>query len=270
MADQELVPFSITGADGKVSEVMVPRTAVLEAVKDTHVAKDRIDTDLNRRVQAIVKNQGLKTVDEFLADDALVAQAAEKFGFVRKDADTASQQLRDALAKQRADVETKEITPLKKQLEERQERENALLARDLDRQLTIALRDVGCKKNLTKAAIAELRDQLAYDEDTAEFYAADANNQFILSTGPGKGTYKTVEELVNDWAEKADNADFLDKSGQGGPGVGAGKKSGRAGNGVVTLTPEQAGDGPTLRKALESVGNDWSKLNILKPKNDAF
>jgi len=96
---------------------------------------------------------------------------------------------------------------LRKQLAEREARENALLARDLDRQLEIALRDAGAKKALIPGATRGLCDEFAWDENTGDFYVCDKDDKFVPSpTGSG---YKTVEELVTEFAAKPENADFF-------------------------------------------------------------
>jgi hypothetical protein len=91
-------------------------------------------------------------------------------------------------------------------------REDALLAQALDAQLGIALRAAGVKKALVPAASEMLRDEFAWDEDTGAFYVADENDQWVLSTGSGPNTYKTIEERAAEFAADPKNADFLDKT----------------------------------------------------------
>jgi len=104
------------------------------------------------------------------------------------------------------------VEPLVKQLDAYETRENAVLLRMLDRQIGIALRDVGAKKALIPAATGMLRDLLAWDEDTGGFYVCDDNDEFVFSTGSGSIKYKTIDELVNEFAAKPENADFFDKT----------------------------------------------------------
>lgn len=270
MADSVMV--KVAGADGKETEVAVPMSAIMDAVKDTHVPKDRIESDINRRVQGIVKNQGLRKPEELLDDETFVAQVLEKHGGKPKGGDDeASKQLKDALAKARKDFEDKELGPVKARLQEKEDREQALLVRDLERQILQAAADSGVLRSLLKAPargkpapiVSMLEDTFAYDAETGEFYVADGDS-FVLSTSADKSTtYKGVDEYVKEWASQKENADFL-QPGQRGPGMGGqGDRGGpRGGTGSVVLTPEEAGNYATYQDALKRVGGDHSKIIV--------
>lgn len=279
MADEpKLVSFTVKGADGKDLQFQVPQEAVLDAVKDQVVPTSRFDAEIDRRVKGIVKNQGLRKAEELIDDEEFLGKIAEKHGLVKKgegdgkpDAAAASAQLKDAIAKALADVETKRIKPLEEKLTAKQAREDALLAKDLERQIIQAAAPYVRKALLKSSApgkpapiVAMLSDMFAFDEDTEEFYVAAGDNTFVLSTRrDSDSAFKTVEEAVAEWVANKDNADFL-APGQGGPGVGGG--AGNTGTvGTITLTAEQAQDARTYNAALTKVGGDHSKIRVQAP-----
>ena len=252
--------------DGKEVKVEIPDTFIQAAVKDTHLPKDSVAKDLDKRAQAIVKNQGLRKPEDMMSDADFVAQVLEKHGQKRntQSDDAAAQQLRDALARQAKDIATRDIEPLKRTLEEKSSRERSLLIRDLERQIIQAAAP-HVKDGLLKAPkdrpapiVTLLEDAFAYDEETGEFYAAEGDN-FVIS-GSGESTYKTVAEYVQDWVASKENADWL-RPGQAGSGATGG--TGRRGEaGSVTLTAEEASDARVYGKALEKVGGDHSKIRV--------
>jgi len=270
----ETMPFKIAGADGKDVEVQIPMAAILDAVKDTHVQKDRVAADLDKRVQSIIKNQGLRKAEELLEDEAFVAQVLEKHGVkggTSDDKAAAAKQLQDAIAKAIADVKEKQIKPLEEKLTAKETREQSLLVKDLERQIVQAAAAAGLKKSMLRplgkgkpaAVVAMLSDMFAYDDETNEFYTSEDGENFVLSTDPNSGTtYETVAERIAKWIEDPANADFVDSTGQKGPGV-SGTKGGKGGEpGVIFLTPEEAGNHRLWTEAVKKVGGDASKVRV--------
>jgi len=263
----ETMELSGIGADGKEVKITVPVAAIHGLVKDTHLPKDSVAKDLDKRAQTIVKNGGYVKRDELAADETFIAGILEKHGKKANEGDgAAASQLRDALKRQADDFETKVAGPLKKSLEEKGKRESALLVRDLERQIIQAAAPF-VKDGLLKAPgkgkplpiVTLLEDAFAYDEETGEFYVADGDN-FVIS-GSGNSTYKTVEEYVGEWLADPINTDWL-KPGQGGAGATGQGSKGRSGDGHVTLTAEEASDARVYGKALEKVGGDHSKIRV--------
>lgn len=272
------VTFTLKGADGKDVQVQVPREAVLDAVKETHVPASRFDAEIDRRVKGIVKNQGLRKAEELLDDESFAAQVAEKHGLVKKsdgapDAAAQSQQLKDAIAKALADVEAKRIKPLEEKLTAKEAREEALLAKDLERQIIQAAAPYVRKALLKSPAahkqapiVAMLADMFAYDAESGEFYVADGKDNFVLSTRrDSTSPFKTVDEAIAEWVANKENADFL-LPGQTGPGAGGGA-GGQHGAvmGAITLSAEEASDAEVFRAALAKVGGDVTKVRVRRP-----
>lgn len=263
----ETMELTGLGADGKEVKITVPAAAIYGLVKETHLPKDAVAADLDRRAQSIVKSGGYVKRDDLLADEAFVASVLEKHGKKANEGDgAAAQQLKDALARQAADLDAKIVGPLKKSLEEKGKRESSLLVRDLERQIiqhaAPYVRDGLLKapgKNKPVPIVTLLEDAFAYDEETGEFYVADGDN-FVIS-GSGHSTYKTVEEYVGEWLADPVNADWL-KPGQGGAGATGQGSKGRPGDGSITLSAEEASDARVYGKALEKVGGDHSKIRV--------
>lgn len=275
--NQDLVSFTVEGENGATHTFKVPRSAVLDTVKDTHVPKDRVSADIDRRVRSIIENQGLKKADELLADDAFVQRVAEQHGLVKKgseansaSAEAAAQQIRDALARQRAEIEQREIKPRDEKLTLAEQREERRLSRQLDRDLNIALRDAGVKKALLPAVVGMLRDRFGYDDEADDFFVEDPKTgDPMISSGSGKNTYKDINEFVQEFVEQSENAEYLDRQTQGGPGVSGSRRPGGEA-GTVTLTAEQASDASVYNQALQKVGGDHSKVKILRPASPTF
>jgi hypothetical protein len=271
MAD-ETVTFKVTGADGKVTDVVVPQTAVLEAVKESHVPKDRIEADLARRVASMIKNGGYVKQDELLDNAEFAGRVAEKHGFTKGTAggdDAAAKQLKDAIARAMADLDTKTIKPLTEKLAAGEKREKDLRLRDRERQILQAATDAGIKKPLLKAAtkgkaapiVAMLED--AYVEYNGDYVVSDGKDGYVLSTSRDpEQTYKSIAEHVAEWAADPANADFVDPTGQRGATVGGGGKGGKAVAGEIIMTHEEASDGTSYAAALAKVGGDHSKIRV--------
>lgn len=277
MADEpKLVTLTVKGPDGKDQQIQVPQEVVLDAVKETHVPAARFDAELDRRLKGVIKNQGLRKAEELVDDETFLASVMEKHGLVKKgegapDPAAASAQLKDAIAKALADVEQKRIKPLEEQLTAKAAREDALLAKDLERQIIQAAAPYVRKALLKPTApgkpapiVAMLADMFAFDEDTGDFYVANGDNTFVLSTRrDSDNPFKTVEEAVAEWVANKENADFL-APGQSGPGVqGGGGAGGHVG--VITLTAEEAQDARTYNAALAKVGGDHAKIRVKRP-----
>lgn len=267
------ITFQVTGADGKATEVAVPASAVLDAVKDTHVPKDRIEADLNRRVQSVLKNGGYRKQEELLDDEEFAGKIAEKHGFTKgaatNDGD-AAKQLKDAVARALADVDTKTVKPLTEKLAAKEKRENELLVRDRERQILQAAADAGIKKAMMKALakgraapiVAMLEDTFEYDQESGEYYVSKGDGEFVLSTSKDADqTYQTISEFVAGWAADPANADFVDPTGQKGAGVSGGGKGARGAVGEIVLTHDEAQNGG-YEAALKKVGGDHTKVRV--------
>lgn len=269
----EVFEFTVAGENGVETKVAVPQESVAAAIEGKGwVRQEKIGADIDRRVRSIIEKQGLKKPEELLKDEDFLKQARDGFVPVGTGHDgDAQKQLLSALEKQRQDLENREIKPREEKLTAAQQREEALLARDLDRQLGIALRDAGVKKALLPAAVAMLRERMALNDEDGEFYVADDSDNFVLSKTGGKNVYQTVAEGVADWAGDATNADWLDNQAQGGPGVATGK--GRRGDGgepgTIQVTEEQARDGNFMAQQLAKVGGDWQKIRIKRDQGAA-
>lgn len=261
------MPFDFTTqVDGKDVKITLPDDAVFNAVRETHLPKDAVAKDLDKRAQAIVKNQGLRKPEELLDDEAFVAQVLEKHGKkTGTDDEAASRQLKDALARQRQEFEAKELNPLKQSLTAQTDRERKLLIRDLERQILQAaapyvreglLKSPG--KGRPAPIVTLLEDAFAYDEDSNEFFVADGDN-FVIS-GSGVSTYKTVEEFVQEWVADKANTDWV-RPGQAGSDARGGASSTRVAGDVV-LSQEEASNARVYAEALKRVGGDHSKIRV--------
>lgn len=268
----EAMTFTITGPNGEEQQVSVPAEAVYSAVEGAgYVKPDKVAKDLARRVDTIIKNKGLRDPKELLTDDEFLAQA--RAGFVKEtEAGGAKDQLREALDKQAREINERDVKPLQTKLTAKEEREEVLLGRDLERQIVQAARDAGVQDRFLKSRngkppliVQQLSDMFAFDDDGREFFAAKGED-FVLSKKDGENTYQTVAEAIEEWAQDPANADLLDKTGQAGPSRdrinGNGNGVVRREAGVVVLSEEEASDVPTWNKALEQVGGDASKIRV--------
>jgi hypothetical protein len=297
----EVMTFKIAGEDGKETEVSIPNDAVFRAVEGAgFVREDKIAKDLDRRVKSIIEKKGLKDPKELMKDEEFLASVREAHGWIPKpDGSTVDpatgetvsrremqealnrqqKQLTDEAERKRQALLTQEVTPREEKLRAAAEREEILLAKDLQRQILLAAREAGVKvpfltsKNGRPAPIVQLlADQFAYDDETREFYSSDADGNFLLSKNrEGENTYETIMEYVLSWATDPANKDMIDTTGQGGPGVGGsrGRREG-AEPGVVTISEEQAQDGNFMNGLLTKVGGDWGKIRIKRGGDQKF
>lgn len=271
----DTVELTVPQGEGKEPlKVQVPMSVIAAAVSETHVPKDKIETDLNRRVNGIIKNGGYRKLDEMLADDTVVQQIAEKHGLVKKGADktgdeAVAQAIRDAVAKALGEVETKTIKPMQEKAAKDNEQINGLLRRDLQRAILQAGQQHGIRPELLKALIkgkaspfvALIEDEFGYDEEGGEFYLSDGKEGFVYSSAKDS-TYKGVDEFVSEFVADAANADWVVPQGQGGAKSGSGNKGGGKQPGEIWLTQAEASDGATFTDALKKVGGDYTKVKI--------
>src|SRR6266702_475729 len=138
----DMIELSIPQGEGKEPQKMqVPLSVLHAAVGETHIPKDKIETDINRRVQGIIKNGGYRKLEELLADDTVVAQVAEKHGLSKTQAnkgaadEAVAEQIRLAVAKALGDNETKVLKPLQDKSAKDSETITGLRKRDLERQI---------------------------------------------------------------------------------------------------------------------------------------
>lgn len=270
----QTVVLKVAGADGAETEVQVPREAVLAALGGEYLPKDTIGKELDRRVASIVKNKGLRTVDEFLSDDEVIAKVLEanKHKAGAKDEPVTPEQIRAAVAEARKEWEAKELSPLKESNTKLTAREEELLVRDMERQIIQAAAAAGVKPALLKSPrkgvdapiVAMLRDVFAFDAESGEFFVADGDHFAFDPQGNNENPYKTIARYLEDWVGDKDNAEFV-VPGQGGAGVSGNRGGGRPTAGFVELTQEQANDQKTFQAALEKVGGDYTKLRIQRP-----
>jgi hypothetical protein len=104
--------------------------------------------------------------------------------------------------------------------------------------------------------VAALEPVFAYDTKTDDYYVrASQGDGFVFSSDQKKygRPYMTVAEFFDSWAAEKDNADYIERQQQDGPGLGGAGGGGGSGGeqqgGVIWLTPEQAADAPTRREA---------------------
>lgn len=276
------MPFKLTvTAAGAQHEVEVdaatlPESAVSEVAKAHKLVKsDTFTAELDRRVEGVIKNKGLRVPAELLEDATHVAAVLEKHGKV--DAAQAATQLTQRVETERRGWEEKVLKPVADENKSLKDTNSRLVTGMLHGAILAAagpsikkdyLTPVGASK--VPYIVAAMEPAFGFDPQSGRHFVKTADGQgFEFSADqkkygtPFMGVAEYVERFVTDPA----NARFVENTSQGGPGMGgaggAGDRS--TAGGIIWLTPEEAGDAETRRRAYEQAKKTGATVRTRMP-----
>lgn len=253
---------TIAGAQHEVEidAATLPESAVSEVARTHKLVKgDTFNEELNRRVDGVVKNKGLRSPDELLDDQPFVAKVLEKHGKV--DAAQAATQLTARVESERRTWDEKIFKPVADENAALKTTNSRLLTGILHKDILAAaagrvkpeyLRPVGASRIPYIVAVHEAA--FGFDEKTGAHLARTADGQgFEFSTDQKKYgmPYKGVQEFMEAWLVDPANKAFVESTSQPGPGMGGAAGGSRAESGVIWLSQEEAADMDTRRRANE-------------------
>lgn len=205
--------------DGVETEVELDDTKFLTLEQHEVRVQDTVRGRLARHAKDL--RQKLLTEEEFVGE-VLKAKGIDP------DAKPSGKVGPDEVAKLQEQWRTQELKPL----QERAEKAEGTLTKTRDRtlraELERALIAAGVKSSVAGRIAALEAGRFAFDETTEMFALRKGDGFDYSSKATSERPYKGVEEFAKEWAEDKDNADFVQRQSQSGPGLGGmgGQKAG--------------------------------------------
>ncbi len=262
----------------------VPDQVIVDHMKTkgaAYLPTAAFEAELNRRGIGIAKGLGYRRPEELEDDPDHVAKVIAKHAPNAGANEAArAKELTDRVNTERAGWTERELEPLKKAAKDEKDKADATIAtlttRGMHKEIIAAYASVGAKQALLKgedpkslAPIVALRaGRYGYDPRTENFYVRNpAGDGFVISSkATEQAPYVTIQEDAEQWAGNKNNAEFIQQGRQTGAGLGA-TAAGGAGDGTITLTPEQHGNPAEYERALKAVGGDYSKIRVAPQPN---
>lgn len=216
--------------DGAEKEVDLPEGYLApDEVKANYMPKSGFEAELARRSESITNKKlaDLEGDDEFF--NKLIEKRGVKIADPTKENKLTTDQLKDA----QAQWEKKHLEPLKKQLEEKDQRITKFQSSSLNAEIMQAAAAAGINPALLKSPVAGqpapfvamIRELFGYDDKTGGWYVRKGDSfEFSSTPSEDNGPYKRVSEFVKEWAGDKENKAFIVDRRQGGAELGAGGK----------------------------------------------
>lgn len=270
------VKVSVAGAEHEVEldAATLPESAVSEVARAHKLVKgDTFNAELDRRVQGVIKNDGYRKPDELLDDQPFVTKVLAKHG--QQDAAKSAEMIAQRVETERRGWEEKHLKPMTEENAALKTTNGRLLSGILHKDILAAaagrvkpeyLRPVGASR--TPYIVAVHETAFGFDEKTAMHLAKTADGQgFQFSSDQKKygSPYQGVAEYMEAWFADPANKDYLLPTSQPGPGMGGATGGPRTEGGIIWLTPEQAGDAETRRRANEDAKKTGAVVRTRMP-----
>jgi hypothetical protein len=242
----------------------IPGWVPEERVREEYVPKKTFSAELDRRATSIIKNKGLRAPDELLDDEEFRAKFIERHGL---DPSKGAKDFQEQLTRERESLMNREVKPREEKLGKLTERLQRKINRELEAEIMQAAANVPTlRRSLLRATaqgapapiVSLLREAFGYSEEHDRWFAKGKDG-FAYPKG-GDDPYKSVAEMVAEWAADPANADWHDSQRQAGPE--ARPANGVGGAGAVTISREDAKDPAKYRKAKADAEKRGVELKI--------
>lgn len=241
--------------NGQELEVEKPQGIfTAEEVGASYVPRAAHNDQMARMRKELDGFKGRRTEEELLGDEEFRGRAIESWGIKT----TSPKEVQDRIKAAREEVVTREVTPLKQQIEKLGATVGKLRQSDLITQILQAATAARISDDLLKPAtkggipiiVSMLRDAYMYSEEHDGWFARGSNGQPAFSQlGDANVPYQSVQEHLAGWAG-GEGKGFVKSEKQSGAGAGdtpPGQRGGISG-GVMKITAEQARDPVVYRQ----------------------